>query len=228
MKVVWSPDNASKAYIDTVKSCKLNQESGVAELISAMAAGWNSKLIVETWSNGNFTPRSIGLAIAARHTDGRHVCIVPDEHSRNDYLHAMSSSTTGITSPEILIGEPEEIMSELDGVDFLVVDSRRRNFCRFLRLARLSSRGAVLVCKNAEAKTTSCAFNWRGVLDGGKYRVIRTAFLPVGPGLDIAHVAPSCVLGSTAGINSVKSSNKRRWIRHVDRISGEEHVIRTY
>ncbi|XP_021753982.1 uncharacterized protein LOC110719370 [Chenopodium quinoa] len=220
MKVVWSPDNASKAYIDTVKSCELYQESGVAELISAMAAGWNSKLIVETWSNGNFTPRSIGLAIAARHTGGRHVCVVPDDRSRSDYMQAMSSVVHGVPTPEILVGEPEEVMSELEGVDFLVVDSRRRDFSRFLRLARLSNRGAVLVCKNAEVKTASSGFKWRGVLDGGKYRVVRTAFLPVGPGLDIAHVAASCS-------GSAPLTKKKRWIRHVDQISGEEHVIRT-
>ncbi|KAL2902220.1 Calsyntenin-2 [Bienertia sinuspersici] len=221
MKVVWSPENASKAYIDTVKSCELYQESGVAELISAMAAGWNSKLIVETWSNGNFIPRSIGLAIAARHTSGRHVCIVPDERSRSDYTQAMSASNTGVSSPEILVGEPEEVMSELECVDFLVVDNRRRDFARFLRLARLSSRGAVLVCKNACAKTASSACKWRGILDAGKYRVVRTAFLPVGPGLDIAHVAAS------GGLGSGETTNKRRWIRHVDQVSGEEHVIRT-
>lgn len=227
MKVVWSPENASKAYIDTVKSCELYQESGVAELISAMAAGWNSTLIVETWTPGNFTPRSIGLAIAARHTGGRHVCIVPDNRSRIDYVDSMSSSGANVSSPEILVGDPEEIMCELDGVDFLVVDSRRRDFARFLRLARLSSRGAVLVCKNAAAKTTSSTgFKWRGVLDGGKYRVLRTAFLPVGPGLDIAHVAASNGSNSTVSSSS-NNSNKRRWIRHVDQISGEEHVIRT-
>lgn len=186
-----------------------------------MAAGWNSKLIVETWTHGNFTPRSIGLAIAARHTCGRHVCVVPDERSRSDYMQAMSSAAPGVPSAEIIVGEPEEVMAELDGVDFLVVDSRRRDFSRFLRLARLSSRGAVLVCKNAEVKTTSFGFKWRGVLDGGKYRVVRTAFLPVGSGLDIAHVAAS------GGSGSSVSTNKRRWIRHVDKISGEEHVIRT-
>lgn len=200
--------------------CELYQESGVAELISAMAAGWNSKLIVETWSHGNFTPRSIGLAIAARHTSGRHVCVVPDDRSRNDYMQAMSSAAAGVPLPEIIVGEPEEVMAEIDGVDFLVVDSRRRDFSRFLRLARLSSRGAVLVCKNAEVKTSSFGFKWRGVLDGGKYRVVRTAFLPVGPGLDIAHV-------STSSSSVALTTKKKRWIRHVDQISGEEHVIRT-
>ncbi|XP_074317783.1 uncharacterized protein LOC141653820 [Silene latifolia] len=214
MKLVWSPESASKAYIDTVKSCELHQGSGVAELLSAMAAGWNAKLIVETWSQGGRIPTSIGLAIAARHTGARHVCIVPDQRSRVAYIDAISST---ITAPEIIVGDPEEVMTELDSIDFLVVDSGRKDFTRFLRLARLSQRGAVLVCKNAGGgKTASCGFKWRGVLDSGK-RVVRTAYLPVGEGIDMAHVAGT---GSS-------SANKRRWVKHFDHITGEEHLIRT-
>lgn len=224
MKLVWSPENASKAYLDTVKSCELYQESGVAELISAMAAGWNANLIVEARDAGGATPTSVGLAIAARHTCGRHVCIVPDERSRSAYTEALSSSAGAGFSSEILVGDPEELMSKLEGIDFLVFDGRRRDFARFLRLARLSHRGAVLVCKNVEAKTTPCgqSFRWRALVEGGKYRVVRTAFLPVGNGLDIAHVGAS---GGSGSSNSKPA--KKRWIKHFDQSSGEEYVIRT-
>lgn len=217
MKLVWSPETASKAYIDTVKYCELYQESGVAELISAMAAGWNAKLIVETWAQGGGATTSVGLSIAAGHTSGRRVCIVPDERSRSEYASAMSSSSSAAgVSPEILVGDPEEVMAELEGIDFLVVDGRRWDFARFLRAAKLSHRGAVLVCKNAAA--ASC--RWRGVVEEGKYRVVRTAFLPVGQGLDIAHVAASGGSGSS-------KPTKRKWVKHIDQRSGEEHVIRT-
>ncbi|KAK9716454.1 hypothetical protein RND81_06G234700 [Saponaria officinalis] len=191
--------------------CELHQGSGVAELIAAMAAGWNAKLIVETWSQGGRIATSIGLATAAKHTGGRHVCIVPDNRSRVAYIKAISST---ITTPEIIVGDPEEVMSELEGVDFLVVDSRRRDFSQFLRLARLSQRGAVLVCKNASGGKTG---SWRAVVDDGR-RVVRTAYLPVGEGIDMAHVASS---------GSSSSSSERRWIKHFDQSSGEEHVIRT-
>jgi len=185
-----------------------------------MAAGWNAKLIVETWSHGSVIPTSVGLAIAAGHTSARHVCIVPDERSRSAYVAAVSSAVGGgDISSEVLVGSPEEVMPELDEVDFLVVDGCRRDFGRVLRLAKLSHRGAVLVCKNAEAKAAS--FRWKTVVDGSKYRVVRTAFLPVGQGLDIAHVAAS------GGSSSSSKSGKRKWIKHVDRSSGEEHVIRT-
>ncbi|KAJ6426740.1 hypothetical protein OIU84_022350 [Salix udensis] len=182
MKLVWSPETASKAYIDTAKYCEVNQESSVAELISAMAAGWNAKLVLETWSRGGILATSIGLAIASRHTDGRHVCIVPDELSRSEYEEA-------------------------------------RDFARVLRVAKLSSRGAVLVCKNASSRKGS-SFGWRGVVDGGSRRLVRSVFLPVGKGVDIAHVATS------GGNSSNSGKGKSRWIKHVDRQSGEEYVIR--
>ncbi|KAB5564402.1 hypothetical protein DKX38_004456 [Salix brachista] len=216
MKLVWSPETASKAYIDTVKSCELFQESSVAELISAMAAGWNAKLIVETWLQGGILAASIGLAIASRHTGGRHVCIVPDELSRSEYEEAMGEAGM---SPEIIVGEAEEVVEGLSGIDFLVVDSRQRDFARVLRLTNLSSRGAVLVCKNASSRDGS-SFKWKNVVEDGSRRLVRSVFLPVGKGLDIAHVATSG--GSSGNSGKVES----RWIKHVDRQSGEEHVIR--
>ncbi|XP_061976417.1 uncharacterized protein LOC133697696 [Populus nigra] len=216
MKLVWSPETASKAYIDTVKSCEVHQESSVAELISAMAAGWNAKLILETWSQGGILATSIGLAIASRHTDGRHVCIVPDELSRSQYEEAVGEA--GI-SPEIIIGEAEEVMEGLVGIDFMVVDSRQRDFAGVLRVAKLSSRGAVLVCKNASSRNES-SFRWRSVVDDGSRRLVRSVFLPVGKGLDIAHVATS------GGSSSNSGKGESRWIKHVDRQSGEEYVIR--
>ncbi|CAI9759437.1 unnamed protein product [Fraxinus pennsylvanica] len=99
MKLVWSPETASKAYLDTVKSCELHKESGVAELISAMAAGWKAKLIVETWSQGGAIATSVGLSIASRHGGGRHICIAPDEESRVEYAAAMEKAG-GTTSGE--------------------------------------------------------------------------------------------------------------------------------
>jgi hypothetical protein len=48
MKLVWCPEIASKAYIDGVRV--LADHGGpaeVAELVSAMAGGWNAQLIVE-------------------------------------------------------------------------------------------------------------------------------------------------------------------------------------
>ncbi|CAL1375617.1 unnamed protein product [Linum trigynum] len=232
MKLIWSPELATKAYLDTVKACGISQESGVAELVSAMAAGWNAKFIVETWSHGGPVATSIGLAVASRHSGGRHVCVVPDEDSRSEYMRALRQAAAAgggnsIDVPagdQVVVGEPEEVMRGLAGIDFLVVDSRRKDFARVLRAARLSGRGAVLVCKNAGSKQ-SASFRWRSVMDGGSTRrLVRSVYLPVGRGLDIAHVATSGAGNSTGGGGQGKGQS--RWIKHVDRESGELHVIR--
>ncbi|CAI8609675.1 unnamed protein product [Vicia faba] len=223
MKLVWSPETASKAYIDTVQSCKVLRGSGVAELISAMAAGWNAKVIVETWSEGGAIETSIGLAIARKHTNGRHVCIVPNERSRLEYYDRMGE--TG-ASTEIIVGEAEEVMERfVEEIDFMVVDCNGSNdFSRVLKVAKLSEKGAVLVCKNANMR--GGGFKWENVVgeEGGlpSRRVVRSVFLPVGKGLDMAHVS---AVGGNLGKDGRGRSGKR-WIRHVDQRSGEMHVIR--
>lgn len=199
--------------------CQTFRESGVAEMISAMAAGWNAQLIVETWSEGGVIPTSVGLSIASHYTGGRHVCIVPDERSRLEYSARMSEAGM---SPEIMVGEEaEEVMDGLVGIDFLVVDSRRKDYSRVLRVAKLSNKGAVLICKNANYKTASSTFRWRSVLGQGSRRLVRSVFLPVGKGLDMAHVS------ATGVNNSVSPVKGKRWVRHVDQRSGDLHFIRT-
>ncbi|RWR98128.1 Ankyrin repeat and KH domain-containing protein 1 [Cinnamomum micranthum f. kanehirae] len=98
MKTIWCADSASKAYIETIKSVKPShypsltssfEESNVAELLSAMAAGSKSQMIVEAWASGTDVATSIGLSIASSHTRGRHVCVVQDERSRLEYLDAI-------------------------------------------------------------------------------------------------------------------------------------------
>lgn len=197
--------------------CESFQESSVAELISAMAAGWNAKLMVETWSRGGVIATSIGLAIASQHTSGRHVCIVPDLQSRSEYVEAMEKAGM---SAEVIVGDPEEAFAELIGIDFLVVNCINDDFTRILRVARLSHRGAVLVCKNASSSKSES--RWRSIVDGGARRLVRSVILPVGKGLEIAHV------GATDGVKSsgLGKRGENRWIKHIDRQSGEEYVFR--
>lgn len=190
----------------------------MAELVSAMAAGWKAQLIVETWSEGGPIATSRGLGIARGHTSGRHVCVVPDERSKVEYCDRMGEA--GVCT-EVMVGEAEEVMEGLVGIDFMVVDCKGREFSKILRVAKLSSMGAVLVCKNANSRNVT-GFKWRSVVDGGssRRRLVHSVFLPVGKGLDIAHVS------AVGGGDSVSGIQGKRWIKHVDRQSGDVHVIR--
>ncbi|XP_019259574.1 PREDICTED: uncharacterized protein LOC109237694 isoform X2 [Nicotiana attenuata] len=188
-----------------------------------MAAGWDAQMIVETWSRrgDDVTSTSIGLSIASKYTGGKHICIVPDEDSRIEYILSMEK-TTGM-SPEVVVGEPEEAMENLVGIDFLVVNCEKNDFSRILKVAKLSHRGAVLVCKNVNSRIVS-DFRWRSVLDG-KSRIVRSVFLPVGKGLDIAHVGDAGS-GTGKGKRGTGGMMEKKWIRRFDRESGEEFVIR--
>ncbi|KAL6004831.1 hypothetical protein ACLOJK_005387 [Asimina triloba] len=213
MKTEWCAETATKAYIDTVKTLNPRgsfPSSNVADLVSAMAAGSKSQLIVEAWARGGDVAASVGLSIASRHTRGRHVCIVLDERSRLEYVEA--TRLAGVF-PEMVVGEAEEAMGGLSGVDFVVVDCRRKDFAKVLRFAKMSPRGGVMVCKNAHQLAVP-GFRWQSVL-GSEARVTRAAFLPVGNGVEIAQV------GFFAG-----AGNRGRWITHVDKKTGEEHVFR--
>ncbi|KAK8691430.1 hypothetical protein V6N13_074941 [Hibiscus sabdariffa] len=124
----------------------------------------------------------------------------------------------GVSSTTMIIGEAEEAMEELVGVEFLVVDSKRKEFARILRHAKLSHKGAVLACKNACGRAIT-GLRWHWVLERGT-RVVRSVLLPVGHGLDIAHIGTDArVVGSTKSCS--------HWIKHIDQQSGEEHVFRS-
>ncbi|KAJ4867785.1 hypothetical protein Rs2_50670 [Raphanus sativus] len=150
-----------------------------------MAAGWNTRLIVETWKRGEPIATSVGLAVAVVRKD------------------------TAVVSTEIVVGDSvEDVVDRLSGVDFLVVDSKRGEYVKTLGLANTSTMGAVLVCKNATQKAIP-GYKWHRVLRHGA-RVVRSVVLPVGRGLDIAHVG-------AGGGGDLKKVHSR---------SGEEHLFK--
>ncbi|KAD4982564.1 hypothetical protein E3N88_19235 [Mikania micrantha] len=216
MKLVWSPEMASKAYIDTVKICKKVKESDHVELISAMAGGWSPKLIIEAWSSGSNITTSIGLDIAARHLGTRYVCMVQNESARLEYETAVKDH--GSPVPELVVGEAKEVMARLQEVEFMVVDGRRNDLYELFGLARLSRRGAVLLCTNANQRCM-VRFRWDSVV-GDKSRVERSVSMPVGRGLNIAYI--KC--NRESGNSSLRKRN--RWITRIDQKTGEEHVFR--
>ncbi|KAG2262305.1 hypothetical protein Bca4012_013057 [Brassica carinata] len=223
MKLIWSPETASKAYIDTVKSCEKLGTPGAAELVAAMAAGWNATLIVETWSEGETIAISVGLNVASQHTNARHICIVPNAISEAAYLQAMTQQSCSTLPETIIMNEEEDensekTMQKLQGIDFLVIDWDQKGFAaNVLKNAAFGSRGAVVVCRSGYRRSTSC-FSWTKSFSDRN--VVRTVTLPVSGGLEIAHVAAARSSGKS------DNNNKRKWIKHIDQRSGEEHVIR--
>ncbi|TKY63731.1 hypothetical protein E2542_SST13613 [Spatholobus suberectus] len=145
-------------------------------------------------------------------TGARHVCIVPDERSRMQYIKALAEM--GVSSPpEVVTGDAEMAVARLVGLDFLVVDCKRMEVARVLRVAKVSPREAVFACKNAWERNFCGGFRWSVV-------VHRSVFLPVGNGLDIAYKGSRSVAAAPTA-----SKGPSRWIKHIDQESREEHLF---
>lgn len=161
----------SSDYVFIFSVGGLHQEFGVAELISAMASGWNSKLIVSTSTKGDPLTTSKALEIASHHTGGRHVCVVPDEASKSVYTHAMTSA--GVPTAEMIVAVEDMEAKIQRGMDFVVSDGKNTELQRMTRAARLGDKGAVLVRENAgvEGGGAMRGERWRFLVDDG-HRVV--------------------------------------------------------
>ncbi|KAK1415411.1 hypothetical protein QVD17_31192 [Tagetes erecta] len=81
-------------------------------------------------------------------------------------------------SPEVIVGEPEKVVKELEYIDFLLIveyidflliDLKKINeFDRILKAAKFGRRGAVVVCLNGGSRV---------VLDGGSRRIVRLVLI---------------------------------------------------
>ncbi|XP_038712823.1 uncharacterized protein LOC120006805 [Tripterygium wilfordii] len=92
----WSPQDAMKAYLQTLQLCKLHDddddqdlslgskrvviEPKCMEFISALAAGKRAKSMVEITTQG-ITPITIALAVAAKQTGAQFLCFLVSNHN---------------------------------------------------------------------------------------------------------------------------------------------------
>ncbi|KAL6640232.1 hypothetical protein ACP70R_022081 [Stipagrostis hirtigluma subsp. patula] len=247
MKLVWCPEMASQAYIDAVRVLADREDrvgsAEVAELVSAMAGGWNAQLVVEapdvlaaaalSSSSSSRSPAaatSLALAAAARRTGGRYACVLPDAGSAAAHAGACSQHQEGAaaaasSSPSpattVVVGEADEAMRRLEGVDLLVVDARRRDAADVLRAARPGPRGMVVV-RHGDARRRGATALAAASMAAGT-RVVRSVYLPIGKGVEVLHVG----VGKGPSLQSRAAGRAAgRWIRHVNHDTGEEHVFR--
>lgn len=249
----WSRASAVNAFLDTVNLCKLEEERKQAEpesteFISALAAGMTAQLIVEASSSA--APRcTIGLAVAARQTGGRLVCILPAKAGIDTVAETIKDLGLEDTT-DFVIGNAMELLPGYKNVDFACIDSRlTQDYQGLFRVLNLNPSRAVVVANNVfERKPTNAYAKTLKKKAGAK-----TITLPIGKGIEVTRIGTDYnnrssphtqqegdmdmdVMGmipkrkcSTANRN-VKSTScrgkKGRWIVQVDERTGEEHVFR--
>ncbi|XP_009374518.2 uncharacterized protein LOC103963426 [Pyrus x bretschneideri] len=202
----WSAENATKAYLNTLKMGQKANEPDVIEFISALAAGNNAQLMVVACA-GAADSKTLALAAAAQQTGGRVVCIL-----RSDEELHLSEKVLGVNvcHIEFVIGEAQNLLlNYYKEADFVLIDCNLKNHEAVLRAVQVGRKhnGATVVGHNAFGKGS-----WRS---GGS----RTQFLPIGGGLLVTRIAAE---NDTAKMIGKKS----HWVVRVDKCTGEEHVFR--
>ncbi|KAL2892415.1 Phospholipase D LhSicTox-alphaIA2aii [Bienertia sinuspersici] len=202
----WSAENATRAYLRTIKMGKRGKEPDVAEFISALAGGNNAKLMVEVC--GSIAgPTTLGLVAAAHQTGGRVVCILPGP---TEVQESKSKLSSYVNKVEFITGDQLYLLTNtFKGADFVTLDCNIENHKAIFKSAQ--KEGALVVGYNAHHLVPSC-----NELGGH--------FLPIGEGLLVSKVVNQ---HGVKGFSGNGFNDKRsKWITKVDRCTGEEHVFK--
>ncbi|KAK3195011.1 hypothetical protein Dsin_026321 [Dipteronia sinensis] len=121
--VCWSPENATKAYLQALKMGKRDNEPDIAEFISAIAAGNNAQLMVMACSNVAVST-ALALVAAAHQTGGRVVCILSGLNNANIQVskEALGPHANCI---EFVAGDAQRLLmdhEEYKCADFVLID----------------------------------------------------------------------------------------------------------
>ncbi|XP_034711619.1 uncharacterized protein LOC117934110 [Vitis riparia] len=205
----WSAENATKAYLSTLKMGHRAKEPDVAEFISALAAGNNAQLMVVACASVT-SSTALALAAAAHQTGGRVVCILRGLEELHSSKMLLGLDACHI---EFVVGEAQTLLlNDYMEADFVLIDCNLENHEGILRAVQAGGKpnGAVVIGYNAFGKGT-----WR--VNGSK-----TQLLPIGEGLLITRIgAKAKVNGSCGGVGK-----RSHWVVKVDKCTGEEHVFR--
>nr|GME02496.1 putative S-adenosyl-L-methionine-dependent methyltransferase [Ipomoea batatas] len=161
------------------------------ELISALAAGNRAKLMVEVTSGGP-TPFTVALAVAAKQTGGRVVCIRPPSSAPRRHAEELIPDEGLRGAIEFVEGNPGEVIKKFKRVEFLVVDT----------VAAVGDGGEMEFWENVEVNPSGCvvvATNllheagnrvWFGeMLKKGKMGgVVKCVTLPIGNGVELTKI----------------------------------------
>ncbi|CAJ1976395.1 unnamed protein product [Sphenostylis stenocarpa] len=209
----WSAENATKAYLSTLKMGQKCKEPDVAEFISALAAGNNAQLMVVACA-GAADSTTLALVAAAHQTGGQVICVVPG----HEELRA-SKVALGVASQQVqfLVGEAEKLLLKQcdQAADFVLIDCNLENHEEILKAVeegRKQNGTVVVVGYNAFSCRKSC------LACGSK-----TQLLPIGEGLLVTRFG---IRETSPKYGKKMGKGKSRWVVKVDKCTGEEHVFR--
>ncbi|KAK1366657.1 Chaperonin 60 subunit beta 3, chloroplastic-like protein [Heracleum sosnowskyi] len=205
----WSAENATKAYLQTIKLGMNAKEPNVGEFISAFAAGNNAQLMVIACAT-TAGCTTVGLNAAAYRTGGRVICIVRGSSELTSSIDALGCNASRV---EFVIGEAQTLLStKYTNADLVVIDCNIENYEGIFKAAEvLTTRGDHAINNKIVLGYNALFCNDLLRWDGSK-----TQYLPIGEGLLIRRI----------GAKSEEKRKRSHWIVRVDECTGEEHVFR--
>ncbi|MQM06692.1 hypothetical protein Taro_039519, partial [Colocasia esculenta] len=237
----WSPKSAAKAYLDTLKLCKDDNERKheqskslepeCTEFLSALAAGMRAQLIVEVSTEASAS--TIALAAAARQTGGRLVCILPKPDILEESKEVIKES--GLNDMvEFKVGDPYKLLPSYENIDFSLVDCTTEANTGLLKLLDMNPKRAVVVANNLMGGREGLCGVIRGLNGKGSVRSMKH---PIGNGMEVTMIGDSDEFADVdtkevprerkKGKASLRRRpSKSRWVMEVDKESGEEHIFR--
>ncbi|PHU29146.1 hypothetical protein BC332_01239 [Capsicum chinense] len=206
----WSAENATNAFLKTLKMGERVKAPDVTEFISAMAAGNNSQLMVMACS-GHPGSMLLGLVAAAHQTGGRVVCML----RRQQEMHAIKETLLledYANLVEFVVGHDVKTLlaSNYEGADFVLIDCKLDDFQQVFEVAQqgVSVKGALfIVGYNALHERPRLSFDHKGY------------FLPIGEGLLVSKIRVS------EG-KKINGGSRSHWVVEIDECTGEEHLYR--
>nr|AFK39765.1 unknown [Lotus japonicus] len=210
----WSAENATEAYLSTLKMGQNAKEPDVAEFISVLAAGNNAQLMVVACA-GAADSTTLALIAAAHQTGGNVVCIVK---SHEDLKASKKFLRLGASQVQFMVGEAQELL--LNQADFVLIDC---NLVNHEEIVKAIIQGGGGGRKNGTVVVGYTAFGCRGSWWSCESK---TQLLPIGEGLLVTRFGGAEVSTTSTKYGSKMSKNRSRWVVTVDKCTGEEHVYR--
>lgn len=194
------------------------------EFISALAAGMSAKLIVEVTSD--VSPSTVALAVAARQTGGKLVCILPEPKLDKSQKAIDDSGLHDMV--EFKTGNPVDVLHDYENIDFSLVDCKADNYGRLLEKLDVNPKRSVVVANNLLGGGKGLGGHLRGVENKTEVRSMKH---PIGRGMEITMIGKSNDFGNKErGADRkrrlMKRGDKSKWVFEVDEKSGEEHIFR--
>ncbi|KAL7107285.1 hypothetical protein ACP275_06G044500 [Erythranthe tilingii] len=204
----WSAENATNAYLRSIKMGKRVKEPDTSEFISALVAGTNACLTVLVCAGAADSTAALALVVAAHQTGGEVICILRGVHELRSSKEALGEC--GVDIIKFVIGDAEILLGSeyYREADCVVVDCTIDNF-----------EGIFATAKGVGKKSMVLGYNAFCIMGNSRFD---GHLLPIGQGLLVSRVDESD--GKNRDFSG--SGKKSRWVVKVDKFTGEEHFFR--